>query len=89
MKPESAALCPSACLISPTRFARFFFDHEGVGPETVLKIGLGHGLGTIGDEELEQLERLGREADAFGAPSQLAGTQIQYEVAKGHLHGAG
>ena len=65
---------------------QILFHDERVGPEPVLKVCLRQCLRAVGDENLEQLERLGRQPDGFGAPPQLAGVQIQHELAKRNLH---
>ena len=59
-------------------------DHEGVGPEELLKGDLRECLGSIRDEDLQQLIRLRRERDRVTSPQQLPRVQIQHEVPEGH-----
>ncbi len=59
-------------------------DHEGVWPEALLKGDLRECLGSIRDEDLQQLIRLRRERDRVTSPQQLPRVQIQNEVPEGH-----
>ena len=68
---------------------QILFNDEGVRPEPVLKVCLRQCLRAVGDQNLEQLERLGRQPDGFGAPPQLAGVQIEHELAKRNQHRSG
>ena len=61
--------------------------HERVRPEPVVDLGLRDGVGPALDEQLDELERLGRQVDRVAAPLQLTRLEIEDERAKTDPHG--
>ena len=59
---------------------QILLDHEGVGPEALLKGDLRECLGSIRDEHLQQLIRFRSERDTLASSKQLPRVQIQHEV---------
>ena len=63
--------------------------HERVGPQPVVDLCLGDGVRPALHEQLEQLERLGRQVDRVAAQVELPGLVVEHETAESHAHGWG
>jgi hypothetical protein len=63
------------------------FDDERVFPQTIQQHRFRQRPRPVFDQDLEQLERLGRQRDSIAAAEQLVCVGVEDKVAKGNAHG--
>ena len=79
---------PRASRISLNQVGEVLLDHERGRPQTLLQIALGYRLRPVGDEDAQQVERLGRQGHTGVPAQQLASFRVEHERPEAYPHRA-